>query len=37
MVMRKIVVVGDKTTTSGTILPNANSTLWSAMPTIRLP
>jgi hypothetical protein len=26
MVMRKIVVVGDKTTTSGTILPNANST-----------
>lgn len=26
MVMRKIVVVGDKTTTSGVILPNANST-----------
>jgi len=26
MVMRKIVVVGDKTTTGGTILPNANST-----------
>ncbi|WP_061943011.1 PAAR domain-containing protein [Collimonas pratensis] len=26
MVMRKVVVVGDKTTTSGTILPNANST-----------
>ncbi|WP_082797837.1 PAAR domain-containing protein [Collimonas arenae] len=26
MVMRKIVVVGDKTTTAGVILPNANST-----------
>jgi type VI secretion system secreted protein VgrG len=26
MVMRKIVVVGDKTTTSGVVLPNANST-----------
>ncbi|AEK63511.1 PAAR domain-containing protein [Collimonas fungivorans] len=26
MVMRKVVVVGDKTTTSGVILPNANST-----------
>lgn len=26
MVLRKVVVVGDKTTTSGVILPNANST-----------